>query len=70
MVTSQRKKGHEGGHFKEFSKQAKARGFKGVFYDASSPSLTDVFLLIIVFPLKSSLGFLWLSLASKVTELL
>ena len=39
-----RAEGHEGGHFGEFSKQAKARWFKQIFYLEDFSDLTNVLL--------------------------
>ena len=53
--------------FWRVSKKAKARMFKGVYYHANFSNLTNVFALVIVFPLNLVIK---VFLASKVRELL
>ena len=53
--------------FWRVSKKAKARMFKGVYYHANFSNLTNVFALLIVFPLNLVIK---VFLASKVRELL
>ena len=65
-----RNKGHEGGDFGEFSKQAKARGIKVVFPQASFSNLTNVFVKVIVFPLNFVFTVLLAFLVSKATKVL
>ena len=62
-----RNDGHEDAHVWDFLKQAKASGFKMIFYKEDLSNLVNVFAQKILFPLNSfSVFFLFFAMRSKI----